>query len=101
MSQPVFLMIEATPNPSEKEALQAYLTQAPTVTKEHGGVPVATYDVESAFDDGDKPAVFVVMSFPSRDAIKALFSDPAYEALIPMRDRGFSHIRYFIVNERV
>jgi len=101
MSQPVFLMIEATPNPNEKEALQSYLSQAPVVTKEYGGVPIATYDVETAIDHGEKPGVFVVMSFPSRDAIKSLFSDPAYEALIPLRDLGFSQIRYFIVNERV
>lgn len=101
MTQPVFLLIEATPNPIEKDAMQSYLTKASVVTKEHGGVPVATYDVETVLDDDDKPAVFAVISFPSREAIKNLFNDPAYKALIPMRDLGFSSVRYFIVNERV
>ena len=99
MEQPVFLMVEATPNPDQKEALQAYLSQAPVVTKVHGGVPVATYNVETAMDDGETPAVFAVISFPSRGAIQALFNDPAYKALIPERDRGFDHIRYYMVNE--
>lgn len=101
MSQPVFLIVEATPNPAEKEALQSYLSKAPLVTKEYGGVPVATYDIDTVLDGGDKPAVCAVISFPNRDAIKGLFNDPAYEALIPERDLGFSHLRYFIGSEKV
>jgi len=64
-------------------------------------VPVATYDVQSVMDDSDKAAAFAVISFPSRVAIGALFRDPAYVALIPERDRGFSHLRYYVVNERI
>ena len=41
MEHPVFLLVEATPNPDQKEALKAYLSQAPALTKAHGGVPVA------------------------------------------------------------
>lgn len=101
MTQPVFLFVEATPNPDEKTSLQAYLTQAPVITKAHGGVPVATYDIETVLDGGEKPAVYAVVSFPDREAIKNLFNDPDFEALAPLRERGFSHIRYFIANERV
>jgi len=101
MNQPVFLMVEATPNPNDKEAMVSYLGQAPAITKKHGGVPVATYDVQSVMDDSDKAAVFAVISFPTRAAIGALFSDSAYLALIPERDRGFSHLRYYVVNERI
>jgi len=101
MDQPVFLMVEATPNPNEPEAMVSYLGQAPVITKRHGGVPVATYDVQSVMDNNDKAAVFAVISFPSRIAIGELFSDPAYVALIPERDRGFSHLRYYVVNERI
>ncbi len=101
MTLPVFLLIEATQNPEQKEALQSYLSKAPAITKSHGAVPVASYDVESVLDQGDKPGLFAVISFPNRDAITALFDDPAYKALIPERDLGFNSIRYFITNERV
>jgi len=101
MNQPVFLMVEATPNPNETDALTSYLSQAPAITKQHGGVPVATYDVQSVMDDDEKAAVFAVISFPTQAAITALFSDPAYVALLPERDRGFSHLRYYVVNERL
>ena len=90
MEQPVFLIIEASPNPNKKEALLPYLNQAPVITKAHGGVPLATYDVETVLDNGEKPAVFAVISFPSREAIEKLFNDPEYKTLIPERDLGFA-----------
>ncbi len=101
MSTPVFLMIEATPNPQALQDMTSYLSRAPAITKGHGGVPVASYDVQSVMDKKDKPSVFAVVSFPSNEAITALFNDPAYLALVPERDRGFSHLRYYVVNERI
>lgn len=101
MTLPVFLHIEATPNPNEKEALQSYLSQAPRLIQAHGGVPIATYDVERALDDANSPDVFVVVSFPNRDAIDNFFADSAYQAIVPVRDRGFSHLRFFITSERI
>mgnify|MGYP000265027438 CR=1 FL=1 len=100
MEQPVFLMVEATPNPEQQEALQTYLGQAPEITRSHGGVPVATYNVEKALDEQEKPSIFAVFSFPARKSIDALFSDPEYQALIPARDLAFNHLRYFVVNEK-
>ena len=101
MEKPVFLMIEATPNPAQKEAMHSYLSQAPIVTSVHGGVPLATYNVENTLDGQEAPAIFAVVSFPNRNAIDALFSDPAYQALVVDRDLGFSHIRYHIVHEKL
>ena len=101
MNNPVFLMIEATPNMSEMEALQSYQSQVPAIAKKFGAAPVVSYNVEAALDGGEKPAIFAVLSFPSRDAIESLFKDPGYETLIPLRDRGFSHVRFFIVNEKI
>jgi len=101
MTLPVFLHIEATPNPNGMEALQAYSGQVPAIAQKHGAVPVATYDVESAFDSEEKPGLFAVVSFPSRDAIMNFFEDPAYQAIIPLRDRGFSRIRFYMTSERI
>ena len=96
MTLPVFLHIEVTPNPNEMEALQSYLSQAPRLIQAHGGVPIATYDVERALDDANSPAVFVVVSFPSRDAIDNFFADRAYQAIVPVRDLGFSHLGFLL-----
>ena len=101
MNKPVFLMIEATPNPSEMDALQTYQSKTPPIAKKYGAVPVATYDVETALIGDKKPGVFVVLSFPNREAIDGLFNDPDYLAIIPLRDLGFSDVRFYVVNERI
>ena len=101
MTLPVFLHIEATPDPNEMAALQAYSSQVPAIAKEHGAVTVATYDVEKALDDEKAPGLFVVVSFPTRESITAFFEDPAYQALIPLRDKGFEQVRYYITSERL
>jgi len=101
MTLPVFLHIEASPNSNEIEALQGYLSQVPAIVEAHGGVLVATYDVLCAMDDKASPSSFVLVSFPSRQTIDDFFADSDYQALIPMRDRGFSHLRFFISNERI
>jgi uncharacterized protein (DUF1330 family) len=101
METPTFLIVEATPNMENKNELQSYFSQAPAITKKHGGVPVASYNVESAIDSEEKPTVIAVFSFPNREAIQSLLvNDPDYQQLIPLRDKGFKSIRYLICNEK-
>ena len=100
METPIFLIVEATPNPENMIELQSYSSQAPAIAKKHGGVPVASYNVESAIDSEEKPAAIAVFSFPNREAIQdLLINDPDYQQLIPLRDKGFKSIRFFVCNE--
>ena len=101
MTLPVFLHIEATPNPNEQSALQSYLQRVPAILQRHGGVPVASYDVEQAWDKLPCPAAIAVVSFPHRDAIQAFFADPDYQALVPLRETGFYQVRFFQTSERI
>jgi len=101
MEQPVFLLEEAAPDPAQPEALRYYRNCAEMATRAYGGIPIASYDVEIALDSAAHPSRFAVISFPNRQAIRALFEDPAYQALIPHRDKAYHHIRYFVVNEKL
>ncbi|MCG7532767.1 DUF1330 domain-containing protein [Psychrobium sp. MM17-31] len=101
MTLPVFLHIEATPNPNQLAELQSYLSKVPAIISHYGGVPIATYDVERALDNQPSAKVFVVVSFPDRQAIDNFFAAPEYQAIIPLRDKGFSHLRFYITSERV
>jgi len=100
MTDPIFLLISASPNPGNLEALQAYLAQAPAISKKYGAVPIASYDIDAVFDSEEKPAKFLVISFPDRNSISRLFNDPDYLALIPLREQGFKSIRYFVAHEQ-
>ncbi|MGB0834380.1 MAG: DUF1330 domain-containing protein [Psychrobium sp.] len=101
MTLPVFLHIEATPNPNQLAELHSYLSKVPAIISHYGGIPIATYDVEQALDNQPCAEVFVVVSFPDRQAIDDFFAAPEYQAIIPLRDLGFSHLRFYITSERV
>ena len=102
MENPTFLIVEATPNPENKDELQSYSSQSPSFLKKHGGAPVASYNIESAMDSEGKPAVIAVFSFPNREAIQdLLINDPDYQQLIPLRDKGFKSIRFLVGNEPI
>ena len=102
METTTFLVVEATPNMENENELQSYSAQSPSFLKKHGGVPVASYNVESAFDSEEKPAVIAIFSFPSPEAIQdLLINDPDYQQLIPLRDKGFKSIRFFICNKPI
>jgi uncharacterized protein (DUF1330 family) len=95
-----FLIVEASPNPENMSELQGYSSQSPAMLKKHGGVPVANYNVESAIGSEEKPAVIAIFSFPNREAIQdLLINDPDYQQLIPLRDKAFKSIRFFVCNE--
>ncbi len=97
MENPTFLVVQATPNPDNQEDLQKYGSQSYAILAKHGGVPVASYNVDSVMDAGAKPAVIGVFSFPSQQAIQDLLvNDPDYQQLVPFRDKGFSDIRFFV-----
>lgn len=101
MTLPVFLFIEATPNPTESASLQSYLSQVPAIVNQYAGVPIATYDVEKTLDEQAGPKVYSVVSFPSRQSIDEFFADAAYQAIVPFRDKAFSHLRFHITSERI
>jgi len=101
MDLPAFLVVNATPNNDENNARQRYQEQASKISARYGAVPVATYSFDGSLDESDDPKVCAVISFPSQESIHQLFADEEYQALIPIRDLGFSYLRYFIGTEQI
>lgn len=102
MENQVFLIVEATPNPDNQAELQSYGSQAPTLMKKHGGIPIARYSVEASIGSEEKPAAIAVISFPNREAIQDLLvNDPDYQLLIPSRNKAFKDIKFLVCNEQV
>ncbi len=101
MTQPVFLIITATANGQELAAHDEYLKKSAPISAQYGAVKVANYRLSEALDELAMPEHCLVVSFPTRQSISDLFSDPNYQALIKLRDLGFKAIRYFIGSERI
>ena len=101
MAHPVFLIITATPNEQQPAAHDEYLKRSAPISAQHGAVRVANYRLTEALDDQGMPEHCLVVSFPTRQSISDLFTDPEYQSLLPIRDLGFRAIRYFIGSEKI
>lgn len=100
MEKPIFLVVEATPNPENMKELQSYGAQSPKFLKKHGGVQITGYNVENSINSEDSPAMIGIFSFPNREAIENLLvNDPEYQKLVPLRNKGFKSIKFLICNE--
>ena len=77
----------------------AYIAGATPILVEHGADLVGRYSVgDLLHGDADYQTVFVA-KFPSVQAIKAVFSDQAYQPLLPFRERAFSELQLLIARE--
>jgi len=110
MPLPVFLLIEAVPDPEQTEALNRYLAKVSTVFQTYGAVTVASYDIASQLRSAKmnnsaqiqvEPVSrgIAVISFPDRESILALFNASAYQALVPDRDLAFKQVAFYIGSE--
>lgn len=84
-----FMIVAAQTDLSQKEALKHYLMNARPIFKGHGGRPVGQYAIADAVVGETHATHFIVMEFPSKEAIKAVFEDPNYVELVPSRTKAF------------
>lgn len=85
----VILIIVATINPNEKEALSYYLEQLNVIYKQVEAKPIKKYKISETLIGANNPNLVSIMEFPSRDALDLVFKSETYKALIPYRERAF------------
>lgn len=88
----VYLAVVAAPNPEAMDDLATYQQASGPIFGKHGAAPVAQLPI-SGHPVGDTPAAFVsILRLPSADAARAVFADPAYVAVVDIRDRALSSL---------
>ena len=55
--------------------------------------------VQGAITGQPPYGVALVMDFPDREKVEAMFASDAYAALVPIRDRGFASISICLASE--
>ena len=98
MNKKSTLVVTATPNPNEKESVQAYLQGVLPLLMGAGGNPVKRLKVDEAIR-GKSTGMVLVMDFDSDETITKLFESDEYAALIPMRDQGFAEMNILLTHE--
>jgi len=92
------LVVTGTPNPSEMEAVQAYLKGVMPLFVGAGGTLVKRLKVAEVLN-GQPSGMVLVMDFPSEEAVTELFSSDAYNALVETRDKGFTEMNILVADE--
>lgn len=72
----------------DAEAYEQYKAAVPVLVARHGGsYLVRSMDIE-AIEGGPPPVRVLVLAFPAREAIHAMFADPDYSAIADLRRRA-------------
>ena len=92
MSTPTLLVVTATPDPDQSEALQTYSEMGPPQLIASGAVPKFRAKlVHRVTGEGPSSMVFVA-EFPSLEQAKTAFETEAYKEALPFRDKAFQQL---------
>ncbi len=92
MSESTTLVVTAMPNPDNSSEMQAYLKGAMPLLAGAGGTLVKRLKVQGSLTGKPSFGMVMVMDFPDKAKIEAVFASESYAALVPNRDKGFSSI---------
>lgn len=95
MSDKATLIVTATPNPNEMEALKEYQQKATALLEGGGGKNLQRYEIQSSVVGGARKIV-ALLDFESTDVIEGILNSPEYQAIIPLRDKGFANLEIHI-----
>ncbi len=95
----VFLIIIASVNPSEKDALNYYLQEMSILYQEVGAKPTGRYKISEALMGSASTNLVSIMEFPSREALDKVFKSEEYKKLIPFRQKAFLKLEALISEE--
>lgn len=95
MSDKTTLIVTAVPNPAEMPSVQAYLQGVMPLFMGAGGQLVRRLKTTQVLD-GRPAGMVLVMDFDSADAITGLFESDDYQALLAVRDQGFTEMNVLV-----
>ncbi len=99
MNTPAVFVALGVPAPAEAEAYQSYAGQAGPLLKQAGGRPRARMKVLEHLVGEPAPMTVMMMEFDSAETIRDVLAGPAYQALVPLRDRAFTRFSFFIAED--
>jgi uncharacterized protein (DUF1330 family) len=99
MADKTTLLVTCMPNPNEHESMQAYLKDVLPLLMGAGGQLIKRLKVQSAITGKPPYGMVLVMDFPDRETLEAMFASEAYAAILPARDKGFTSIDLCLASE--
>ncbi len=92
MTDSALVFVTAIPDPADQPAMQEYLQRVLPLLMAAGGNLLGRGTVQHVVEGSGDFKMAMAMSFESIDAAQAVFASDEYQALKPVRDRGFKQI---------
>ncbi len=88
----VVLIILATINPNEKEALNHYLEQMNMLYEQVEAIQISKYKISESLMGENSPNLVSILEFPNQDALDKVFKSEKYKTLKPFREKAFLQV---------
>lgn len=92
----VNLVIVATINPNEKEALSHYLEKLGALYQRVNATNVGKYKISKASIGEYTPSLVSIMEFADIESLNKVFEGEEYKELLPYRKKAFSKLEAYI-----
>jgi len=92
----VNLIVVATVNHQEPEALSHYLEKVGNLYQQMEAKPVGKYKISKPLIGNRTPSLVSIMEFENTDALNSVFEGEAYKELVAYRDKAFLEVEAFI-----
>lgn len=90
------MIVLASNNPNETEAAQAYSNGVKPILKHYAAEVIERYNISEQVLGEQALNTNLLVKFDSAETIKQFLSSEAYEALIPLRNQGFTNMQIYI-----
>ncbi|GAB3481655.1 DUF1330 domain-containing protein [Marinomonas epiphytica] len=90
------MIVLASVNSKESEQASAYSEGVKSVLQQYGGTPQARYPITDQLVGEHRASVMLQVAFQSAESVRNFLESAEYQALLPMRDRGFSSMQIYV-----
>ncbi len=98
MSNEIQLIVVATINKNEMESFNTYIEGLTQCYEKTGVKTLAQYPIKSTYLGHSQPDFVSVLSFQDEQAFDAVYKSKTYEKLLEARQKAFSSIEVYMVN---
>lgn len=95
----VMVLVQGNPDPTKAETLKQYQQTARTVIAKHGGEVLARGGGLGKLHGAKEYQVGIVVRFPDKAAVDAWYSDPDYQAVLPLRHEAYADLEITLYQE--
>jgi len=95
----VYVLVTFLENPKESEALDEYRKRAKKIRDQYGVETVLRLNANERLIGNFEEESIRILKFPSAQHVKDWLSDPRYQEIVSLREKGYRKVTLTILDE--